>query len=115
MRREHKNISKTEDYGQAVIHYKKALGIQQDYLEAHYGLAVCYSKLDMVEDEIWQYKRILAIKPDMLSALVNLGNAYLLKGNLGNAILNYRNARMLDESNVDIRKNLAFARSRCLD
>ena len=45
----------------------------------------------------------------------NLANARLLKGDIGSAILNYRNARVLDESDPDIRKNLAFARSRRLD
>ncbi len=45
----------------------------------------------------------------------NLANACLLKGDIGSAILNYRNAQVLDESDADIRKNLAFARSRRLD
>jgi len=45
----------------------------------------------------------------------NLGNAYFLKGNLGKAILNYRRAEKLDSSDPDIRKNLAFARSRRID
>ena len=45
----------------------------------------------------------------------NLANAYLLKGDVGRAILNYRNAQVLDESDADIRKNLAFARSQRLD
>ncbi len=45
----------------------------------------------------------------------NLANAYLLKGDLGRAILNYRRAEKLDKSNSDIQKNLAFARSRRVD
>lgn len=45
----------------------------------------------------------------------NLANAYLLKGDLGRAILNYRNAESLDGSDADIQKNLAFARSQRLD
>jgi len=45
----------------------------------------------------------------------NLANAYLLKGDLGRAILNYRRAEALDPSNPDIQKNLAFARSRRID
>ena len=45
----------------------------------------------------------------------NLANAYLLKGDLGRAILNYRNAESLDRSDADIQKNLAFARSQRLD
>jgi tetratricopeptide (TPR) repeat protein len=45
----------------------------------------------------------------------NLANAYLLKGDLGRAILDYRRAENLDKSDSDIQKNLAFARSRRVD
>jgi len=45
----------------------------------------------------------------------NLANAYLLKEDLGRAILNYRRAVQLDRSDLNIQKNLAFARSRRVD
>ena len=45
----------------------------------------------------------------------NLGNAYLLKGELGKAILNYRRAERLDGADANIQKNLSFARSRRID
>jgi tetratricopeptide (TPR) repeat protein len=58
----------------------------------------------------------------------NLANAYLLRGlgdagrggpqeasDLGRAILNYRRAARLDRSDVNIQKNLAFARSQRVD
>ena len=45
----------------------------------------------------------------------NLGNAYLLKGDLGRAVVNYRRAEKLDSADADIQKNLAFARSRRID
>lgn len=45
----------------------------------------------------------------------NLANAYFLRGELGNAILNYCKAAKIDESNEDIQKNLAFARSKRVD
>lgn len=45
----------------------------------------------------------------------NLANAYLLRGNLGLAILNYRKGQGLDPSNDNISKNLAYARSRTID
>ena len=62
------------------------------------------------------YERIITEGGVLNSKLFyNLGNAYLLKGDIGRAILNYRNAQVLDESDADIRKNLAFARSRRLD
>jgi tetratricopeptide (TPR) repeat protein len=45
----------------------------------------------------------------------NLANAYLLKGDIGNAILNYRRAENLDKSDSGIQKNLGFARGRRID
>ncbi|MGA2092152.1 MAG: hypothetical protein ABSH16_01930 [Sedimentisphaerales bacterium] len=45
----------------------------------------------------------------------NLANAYLLRDDIGRAILNYRRAEKLDKSNSDIQKNLAFARGRRID
>lgn len=45
----------------------------------------------------------------------NLGNAYFLTDDIGRAILNYRRALQLDSDDVNIRNNLAFARSRRLD
>ena len=45
----------------------------------------------------------------------NLANAYLLKDDLGRAILNYRRAAKQDGADLNIQKNLAFARSRKLD
>ena len=45
----------------------------------------------------------------------DLGNAYLLKGDVGKAIVNYRRAERLDDGDANIQKNLAFARSRRLD
>jgi tetratricopeptide (TPR) repeat protein len=45
----------------------------------------------------------------------NLANSYLLKGDVGRAILDYRRAEKLDKSDSDIQKNLAFARSRRAD
>lgn len=45
----------------------------------------------------------------------NLGNAYFLTEDIGRAILHYRRALQLDSDDVNIRNNLAFARSLRLD
>jgi tetratricopeptide (TPR) repeat protein len=45
----------------------------------------------------------------------NLANAYLLREDLGRAILNYRRAAKLDRGDLNIQKNLTFARGRCAD
>ena len=45
----------------------------------------------------------------------NLGNAYFLRRDIGRAILNYRRAGKLDSADANIKKNLAFARSKRVD
>ena len=45
----------------------------------------------------------------------NLGNAYFLHEDIGRAILNYRRAEKLDNSDANIKKNLTFARSKRID
>jgi hypothetical protein len=97
--------------------------IQSTFVQANEAFRKANAIVDDVDaagklysQAILGYERIIAEGGIMNNKLFyNLGNAYLLEGDLGNAILNYRNAQMLDESNVDIRKNLVFARSRRLD
>jgi len=45
----------------------------------------------------------------------NLANCYLMTGNIGRAILNYRRAQTLDRSDPQIHKNLEYARSQRVD
>lgn len=45
----------------------------------------------------------------------NLANAYFLNGQIGKAILNYRKAENLDDSDINISKNLNYARSKRID
>lgn len=73
------------------------------------------------QDELYQvailaYERIITEGGIQNAKLFyNLANAYLLKGQIGKAILNYRRAERLDGTDANIQKNLAFARSRCID
>jgi len=45
----------------------------------------------------------------------NLANAYLLKGDVGRAILNYRRAQRYGSSSNELLKNLSFARNERID
>ena len=70
----------------------------------------------LYEKAILSYEKIIHDSQIVNAKLYyNLGNAYFLKGDLGKAMLNYRRAERLDSSDENIRKNLAFARSKRLD
>jgi tetratricopeptide (TPR) repeat protein len=70
----------------------------------------------LYERAILTFEKIIdegGVKNSML--YYNLANAYFLKGRLGKAILNYRRAEGLGDSDENIRKNLTFARSKRID
>ncbi len=67
---------------------------------------------DAYEKAIIGYETIIKQGPVRNPKLYyNLANAYFLKGEVGEAILNYRRAIELDSSDKNINKNLAFARA----
>ena len=45
----------------------------------------------------------------------NIGNAWMMKGDIGKAILNYRRAKNINNSDTDVAGNLAYARSLRVD
>jgi tetratricopeptide (TPR) repeat protein len=109
--------SARDQYDKVVKQYDDALDIQEkldikhDYLDARYGLAICYNKLGKIDDEIDQYTKVLLIKPDMLSAVVNLGNAYFGQKKYDAAITQYQNAARFKPDEPMIYYNLGAAYS----
>lgn len=74
------------------------------------------SQQDTYQQAVLLYEKLITEGPVHNAKIYyNLANAYLLEGKLGQAILNYRKAQKLDESDENISKNLAFARSRRID
>jgi len=70
----------------------------------------------LYQEAILSYERIIGDGGvDNPKLYYNLGNAYLLNGDVGRAILNYRRAASLDKADANVQKNLAFARSRRID
>jgi hypothetical protein len=70
----------------------------------------------LYEKAILTYEKIISEgQIENAKLYYNLGNAYLLKNDIGKAILNYRRAQKLDSSDANIQKNLEFARSQRID
>ncbi len=70
----------------------------------------------LYEKAILSYEKIIEQGQIQNAGLYyNLANSYLLKGEPGRAILNYRRAQKLDTADANIQKNLTFARSQRLD
>jgi tetratricopeptide (TPR) repeat protein len=70
----------------------------------------------LYEKAILGYRRLVEegeIRNGKLYA--NLGNAYLMTGDVGRSVLWYRRALQLEPGNAEVAKNLAYARSKRLD
>ncbi len=76
--------------------------------EVHYARAEYTSALSI-------YDSISKIDSKSATAFYNLGNCYYRLNQIGNSILNYRKAEILEPSNPDIQHNLERARSRRVD
>jgi len=71
---------------------------------------------ELYEQAILRYRKIIDEGQIANGYLYyNIANAYLLKGDVGRAILHYRRAEKLGMVGQELAKNLAFARSKRLD
>jgi tetratricopeptide (TPR) repeat protein len=96
--------------------------VKELFTQANEAFGAANAETDPTQSErlydkaIFSFERIIN-EGDIANAKLfyNLANAHLLRKDIGRAILNYRRAQLLDGSDANIKKNLAFARSRCLD
>ena len=61
---------------QAINSFKKALELDENYVEARLNLGNAYSKINKNEDEIRQYKKTIELDPKMIEAHCNLATQY---------------------------------------
>ncbi|MHC4528246.1 MAG: hypothetical protein ACYS29_10245, partial [Planctomycetota bacterium] len=102
-------------------------GLSQDQLQsllaqANDAFKRANESIDDAERESLHEKAILSFERIINQGRIknaklyyNLANAYLLKEDVGRAILNYRRAETLDPADPKIKKNLDFARSHRID
>ena len=69
----------------------------------------------LYDQAILRYQSLVENGIENTHLYYNIANAYLLKGDLGRAILNYRRAQRLNGNDDNLVKNLAFARGKRLD
>ena len=79
---------------------------------AHNNLGLAYSKKDMVDEAISEYKKALTIRPHFAKPHNNLGNIYHRKGKLDEAISEYKKALVINPNFVEAHYNLGVAYGR---
>jgi tetratricopeptide (TPR) repeat protein len=63
---------------------------------AHYNLGVAHAKLGRYLATIESYKQAIRIRPDLAEVHNNLGNNYLMTGDKGSALEEYKILKTLD-------------------
>ena len=63
-------------YYEAVTAYKKAIDLDQSFLEARMGLGEIYEEKGLYKDAVTEYKKVIEIEPKHTAAHYNLAMAY---------------------------------------
>ncbi|MEW6076602.1 MAG: tetratricopeptide repeat protein [Thermodesulfobacteriota bacterium] len=79
-------LCREQRYEEAVGHYRAALRLVPDYLDAHYNLGITLYGLGKHEEAIGHYRQVLAREPGNVDALNNLGVALHASARLDEAL-----------------------------
>ena len=93
----------------AVHLYTKALEINPDDEEGHFGLAVAYTKMGRTNDAVKHYEDALKIFADYPEVHNNLGNIYLAQRQHAKAIQHYLSALKVQPESTSAINNLGRA------
>ena len=94
------------NWDKAKISLKKAIDLDQNYVEAYNNLGIVYNNLGEIEKAIKNFSLSIKIKNDYANGYNNLGSAYDDLGESENAIKNYSKALEFDPKHVEAQKNL---------
>jgi tetratricopeptide (TPR) repeat protein len=94
---------------EAIEHYKAALAIRPDSVEAHSDLGNSLSQMGDSQAAVTEYQAALRLAPDSAIPHNNLGNAFFRMGRLEEAIAQYKTAVRLKPDYADAYNNLGAA------
>jgi tetratricopeptide (TPR) repeat protein len=96
---------------EAIGHYRKALDIVPDYLDARYNLANALQNKGLLTQAVDEYQTVLRVDPGYTRARINLGVALVRLKRFDEAVSNYQETLRTVEgpSAADIHCNLAVA------
>jgi protein O-mannosyl-transferase len=91
---------------QAIAHYRRAVNIWPDYVEAHYNLGGAYIEKGNIDEALAEYRRAIEIRPDDADSHNNYGSALRRLNQFDQAENEYRRALSLQPQYLDARLNL---------
>lgn len=97
---------RNNDFGHAAAYYKKAAELAPNSAEAYIGLGASYDRLGRFDLSDRVYTALLKLSGPTLQYYNNFGYSMLLRGNLRDALTNFRKAEKLDPGNIVVANNL---------
>lgn len=73
------SFASTGEIDQSIEHFKKAIQIKPDFVEAHYNLGVAMAKQGKLDSAINSFSEALRLRPDFQEAALNLEKAIRMK------------------------------------
>ena len=96
------------NWDKAKISLKKAIDLDQNYVQAYNNLGIVYNNLGEIEKAIKNFSLSVKLKNDYANGYNNLGSVYDDLGESENAIKNYSKALVFDSKHAEAQKNLSL-------
>jgi tetratricopeptide (TPR) repeat protein len=93
----------------AAEHFRRAIAVAPDFVEAHNSLGSAMRELDRREEATEHYRRAIALAPEYVLAHTNLAAVLRESGRFGEAIVHARRAKELDPSDAEAHASVAKA------
>lgn len=102
------------DWGEALIQFSKAAGIEPKQAVAYYGRAYTFTMKGSLDEAIADYTKVISLDPRCSNAYYGRGWVYARIGNVEQAIADYSKAISLDPSstNAYCARGLAYSSER---
>jgi Flp pilus assembly protein TadD len=99
---------RNNDFGYSAAYYKQAVELAPKRPDGYVGLGASYDRLGRFDQSDRVYATLYAICGPTAQYYNNLGYSYMLRGNLTQALANFRKAKALDPGNPVIVDNISM-------
>jgi Flp pilus assembly protein TadD len=101
---------RNSNYGYSAAFYKRAAELAPGNAEAYVGLGASYDRLGRFDLADRVYASLYKLSGASTQYYNNVGYSYMLRGNLKDALANFRKAQALDPDNVVVANNIQILR-----
>jgi Flp pilus assembly protein TadD len=96
---------RNNDFGYSAAYYKKAVELAPEGAEAYFGLGASYDRLGRFDLSDRVYAALLKVSGPSVQYYNNVGYSHMLRGDLKQALLDFRKAEQLDPDNIVVANN----------